>query len=419
MVFLYNLFIHLYRAGISIAAVFNSKAKLWVQGRKDIFKRLSQAMEGCNNVIWMHCASLGEFEQGRPVLEKLKETYPNQKILLTFFSPSGYEIRKNYAGADWVFYLPADTKSNAKKFIRLIKPALVVFVKYEYWYHYLHVLHRNQIPVILISAIFTKDKIFFKWYGSLHRRMLGYFSHLFLQTEDSAQLIKDLVPHQKITIAGDTRFDRVVEIVEKFQPVTTVEKFAAGRKRILVAGSTWKEDEHHLKKLLEKSEPAISLIIAPHEIDNDHIEFLKKLFPNALLYTELEDFVKNQQPIPETKVLVINNIGMLSRLYHYGHISYIGGGFNPSGIHNTLEAAVHGKPVLFGPNYQKFNEAKQLLFNKGAYSYSTDTELIEQVNTFWMHPELLEASGRAAGNYVWENKGATLHILQWIRKIFV
>ncbi|MFV0605640.1 MAG: 3-deoxy-D-manno-octulosonic acid transferase [Niabella sp.] len=412
---LYNIFIFLYRAGISVATLLNPKAKLWKKGRKNIFYRLEQDMQDSRQVIWMHCASLGEFEQGRPVLESLRKNYPLHKILLTFFSPSGYEIRKNYQGADWVYYLPLDTKCNVRRFLKIVNPSLVIFVKYEYWYNYLHQLSKNHVPTILISAIFRKDKVFFKWYGGFHRKMLNYFSHIFVQDAESKDLIKGLVSDEKITVAGDTRFDRVAELASAFQPVAPIEKFIQGKK-IIVAGSTWPDDERNLNTLLNEMEGNISLIIAPHEVDSNHIGNLQKLFTNSILYTALSSEKITNTAIANSRVLIINNIGLLSRLYYSADIAYIGGGFNSSGIHNTLEAAVYGKPVIFGPNYQKFSEAVSLVALGGGFSYQSAPELTAITQQLLDESDILKISGKVAGSFVKENTGATAIILGHIRK---
>ncbi len=361
----------------------------------------------------MHCASLGEFEQGRPVLEKIRSDYPHIKILLTFFSPSGYEVRKHYAGADWVFYLPLDTKGNVSRFLNIVKPQLAIFVKYEYWYNYLEQLRVLDIPVILISALFRKQSIFFKWYGGLHRRMLSFFTHIYVQDEESLDNLKPLLDNSKITKAGDTRFDRVIAIAGDFQPIELIEKFATGRK-LLVAGSTWPEDEKNLQLMWQQNRE-LSLIIAPHEIHGEHIRYLLGLFPDAALYSALK--VNQEADLSKKHILIIDNIGMLSRLYRYGHMAYIGGGFNRSGIHNTLEAAVYGKPVIFGPNYQKFNEAKGLLSTGGAFTYNEPAELISLIHRFLIDPPNAEAAGKAAGNFVRENQGATQCIMTGISQI--
>lgn len=411
----YDRFIKLYGASVKAAAAFNQKAKLWSEGRKNIFEELTDKFKNeKDRVIWMHCASLGEFEQGRPVLEALKKEFPSRKILLTFFSPSGYEIRKNYKGADWIFYLPLDTKANAQKFIEIVSPSLAIFVKYEYWYNYLNTIHQNKIPAILISAIFRKESIFFKWHGGLHRKMLYFFSHIFVQDEESKTLLSSIISTSKITVAGDTRFDRVVEIANRFEPIPLIEKFVAN-KQVIVAGSTWPDDEKALKKVLQDEKLLYSLIIAPHEISENHITFLKSLFPEAKLFSQINKAVDISRQGPK-EVLIIDNIGMLSKLYHYSIISYIGGGFNKSGIHNTLEAAVYGKPVIFGPNYKKFGEAVNLIKEGGGYSYNDDNELIKIIFHLQNNKNILKSSGLVAESFVKENTRATEIIMNYIRQ---
>lgn len=410
-VLMYTISVRLYKLAILIASLFNKKAKLWLEGRKDIFKNLQNAVGNGEKIIWMHCASLGEFEQGRPVLEQLRQQYPHYRLLLTFFSPSGYEIRKNYAGVDWVFYLPLDTRANAQRFIDTVKPSLSIFVKYEYWYHYLHQLHQKNIPVILISAIFRENAPFFKWYGGVHRKMATYFHHLFVQTPESYERITTIVPAERVSLTGDTRFDRVKTIADSFEALPLIEQFIANKK-ILVAGSTWPEDELMLKKLVE-NQADLSLIIAPHEITDTHLRFLKETFGEAVFYSEL---LKADSGISSGRVLVIDNIGMLSKLYYYSLVSYIGGGFNKSGIHNTLEAAVYGKPVLFGPNYQKFAEAIGLIKNKAAFSYTTDTELIQLTQSLLTNEDQLMEYSRNSGEFVASRTGATSLIVSWLKK---
>ncbi|WP_018626451.1 3-deoxy-D-manno-octulosonic acid transferase [Niabella aurantiaca] len=409
---LYSLFLYSYRAGIFIASLFDQKARLWIQGRKDLFARLKAALEANTApVIWVHCASLGEFEQGRTILETLRKEYPSHKILLTFFSPSGYEIRKNYAYADWVFYLPLDTRRNAADFVHLVKPVLTIFVKYEYWYHLLHALKATGRPILLISALFREHSVFFKPYGGFHRNMLRCFTHIFVQDDESKNRLASVIPATGITVAGDTRFDRVEQIASGFESIPAIETFTSDRPFLLVAGSTWPDDEKHLAAYMKLNSSNTTLIIAPHEINKDHIKEIESRFPGALLFSRLKD-----QPSLKSQVLIIDNIGMLSRLYHYADIAYIGGGFNKSGIHNTLEAAVFARPVLFGPNYQKFSEAKALIKKRGGISYNTEDQLIETINKLKEDSVLRTALGANAGRLVHENTGATRIISDYIRE---
>ena len=398
----------LYRTAIRIASLWNNKAKLWLNGRKNIFDRLRAELQSQDSkIIWFHCSSLGEFEQGRPVIEKLKSQNPGFKFLLTFFSPSGYEIRKDYKGVDWVFYLPLDSKKNAKTFFDIVNLALAVFVKYDYWHYYLNECKKRKIPLLLISGIFRKEQPFFKWYGNLHRSMLNCFTHFFVQDKESLQLLQS-ININNATVAGDTRFDRVSEIAENFTPIKAIEKFCSGLP-VLVAGSTWSEDEKLIKDATANF-PDLKIIIAPHEIHKEHINQLKSFFPDAVLYSQLR--VQSPEAIISDH-LIIDNIGMLSKLYHYSTIAYVGGGFN-KGIHNTIEAAVYGNPVLFGPNYKKFKEAIGLIENGGGICITSSNELSTILQKFLSDKTALELSSNNSFDFVKQNKGATEKILHYI-----
>jgi len=398
----------LYRAGVRIASLWNNKAKLWLNGRKNIFDRLSAELRAQDSrIIWFHCSSLGEFEQGRPVIEKLKSQNPGLKFLLTFFSPSGYEIRKNYKGVDWVFYLPLDSKKNAKAFFDIVNPELAVFVKYDYWYYYLNECKKRKTPLLLVSGIFRQDQPFFKWYGNLHHNMLNCFTHFFVQDKESLQLLLS-ININNATVAGDTRFDRVSEIAENFTPIEEIEKFCS-RSPVFIAGSTWPEDEKLIKDATANF-PDLKVIIAPHEIHKEHIDQLKTIFPDAVLHSQLKP--RGSQSIISNR-LIIDNIGILSRLYHYATITYIGGGFN-KGIHNTLEPAVYGKPVLFGPNYKKFKEAVGLIETGGGICISSSNELSVILQKFISNKSELELSSNNSFDFVKQNKGATEKILHYI-----
>ncbi|HEX3168295.1 MAG TPA: glycosyltransferase N-terminal domain-containing protein [Chitinophagaceae bacterium] len=418
-IFFYNIFLFLYRAGIGIASLWNKKAKLWTDGRKNIFDRLASELRTPNSkLIWFHCSSLGEFEQGRPVIENLRKRIPNSKFLLTFFSPSGFEIRRDYKGADWVFYLPLDSKTNAKAFFDIINPSFVVFVKYDYWYYYLTECKKRSIPLLLVSGIFRQDQPFFKWYGNLHRQMLNCFTHFFVQDKESYDLLKSININE-VTIAGDTRFDRVAEIAENFRPIAIAEQFC-GLSPILVAGSTWPDDEETLlKAVTEAGDPNLKLIIAPHEVHENHLANIKKLFPGALWFSNYNDSTSATNEFAwnmlakASNVLIIDNIGMLSRLYHYATVTYIGGGFN-KGIHNTLEAAVYGKPVLFGPNYKKFKEATGLIETGGAVCVKSSAELSAILQRFINNKTELELTSKNSFDFVNHNRGATEKILHYI-----
>jgi 3-deoxy-D-manno-octulosonic-acid transferase len=440
--FLYNLFLLLYSGGIRLAALWNPKARLWVNGRKNwklavsglkplasspqsavqshesgpgpqLTPHNSQAAPHQSPLIWMHCASLGEFEQGRPLLEAAREQYPGYKILLTFFSPSGYEIRKNYTGADLVLYLPMDDPNNAREFIDTIKPSLVLWVKYEYWYYYLIELKKRNIPVLLISGIFRKDQPFFKWYGGLWKKILENFDHLFVQTKSSGELLNRIGVMGNITVTGDTRFDRVITIAEQWEKLAEpIEQFCEGH-QIIVAGSTWEEDEEELIHYA-KAYPRVRFIFVPHEVSKARIQDLQQEFPEALLYSSLIN--RQLSTVIHTNVLIIDTIGILSRLYKYATIAYVGGGFNESGIHNILEAAVYGKPVIFGPEYEKFAEATGLVDAGAAFSIENALELEALLNRLLNNDEEWKKSSKVAREYVYGHKGATALIMDYIHR---
>lgn len=403
MVLLYNLSIHLYSGLIAVFSTFNEKAKLFKTGRKDLFNKLEAALKDEKRErVWFHFASLGEFEQGRPVLEKLKEEKPQLAVLMTFFSPSGYEVRKNYAGADYIFYLPLDTKSNASRFLSIVKPKEAFFTKYEYWYHYFSVLKQQNIPLYMISAIFREGQIFFKWYGAFNRSMLNCVTHFFVQNNESGELLNS-IGFTNWTVSGDTRFDRVYENSLQPKKIELIENFVANKK-VLIAGSTWPEDEALLNKLSLSLSDDWKFILAPHEVDKSHIDsIMSGLGSQAIRFSEL----KNNPGNTTARIVVIDNIGMLSSLYQYGTISYIGGGFSKSGIHNTLEPAAFSLPVIFGPNYKKFMEAGELIKTGGGFSIADFDELNYVFSTLVQNPEKLEKSSLASGNYVKQNINAT------------
>ncbi len=406
----YNIFLALYHTGVQIAALWNKKAALWVSGRKA--QQLSTTKVE-KQTVWMHCASLGEFEQGRPVLEALKKAYPNCYIVLSFFSPSGYEIRKNYSGADKVVYLPLDGPFRSKKFIETINPGLVLWVKYEYWYYYLNELKKRNTPVLLVSGIFRKEQSFFKWYGGLWKKMLGSFEHLFVQNHASVELLKSIHAHENCTVTGDTRFDRVADIAAQWEPLSeAVSQFCEGHK-VIVAGSTWEEDEEELIHYA-RVHPHIRFIFAPHEVSPERIKDLKEEFKEGILFSELAN--RQMCTVIHSNVLIIDNIGMLSRLYRYASIAYIGGGFNQSGIHNILEAAVYGKPIVFGPVYEKFAEARQLVELQGAFSIENALELEDLLNKLFSDERLLARTGEICSKYVQEHGGATQKIMDYIQR---
>ena len=388
---IYNISIWLYVVTIRIASLYNLKAKKWVKGRENIFSELESVVKNQKNIVWFHCASLGEFEQGKPIIEAYKLNHPTHQILLTFFSASGFEIKKNTALANWVFYLPADTTSNAKKFINLVNPIKVVFIKYEFWFNYMSQLKKQNIPFYSVSTIFREGQVFFKyqWFA----KQLKNVTHFFVQDEKSAELLNS-IGFSNFTISGDTRFDSVVANTKNPTKIALVELFSKNKKTI-ICGSTWAKDEMILIQYI-KNHPENNYVIAPHELDN--ISNLQKQ-SNGLLYSNA-----NEKNIFTTNVLIIDSIGLLATIYQYGNLAYIGGGFG-SGIHNILEAASFGLAVIFGPNYQKFNEAISLINKKGAISISNYEELSSAIAIFNTFDQSI------ALNYIKENSGATNKIL--------
>jgi 3-deoxy-D-manno-octulosonic-acid transferase len=391
MIFIYNVFIEILKIGITIAARFNVKAQLWIDGRKGIFNTIENGIETLNSKrystlhskrFWIHVASLGEFEQGRPIIEALKKENPKHIIILTFFSPSGYEIRKNYPLADGIFYLPLDTAANAKRFLEIVKPDVAIFVKYEFWYHYLHQLKQNGTPTLLVSGIF-REKQFAWWspYSYFFVKMLSCFTHFFVQNTPSVSILKKQ-SFENVTQAGDTRIDRVVMIPKEGRTFPLVEKFV-GTAPVLVCGSTWQTDEDRIIPLLNALDfKNWTYIFAPHDISKSNIERLKKSLPQqAVLYSHLEkNSVENVDILP--KILIIDNVGMLSALYRYGRIAYIGGGFG-TGIHNILEPIAFDLPVIFGTKYDKFEEANRLIETGGAFSIANYNQFRERL--MWLN----------------------------------
>jgi len=406
MKLLYIIGIQAYTLLIRIFSLFNPKAKLFINGRKNSYAAIAQKINPAEKHIWFHFASLGEFEQGRPVLEKLKSRYPEKKIVVTFFSPSGYEIRKNYPLAD-VFYLPVDTAKNARRFVNSINPEMAIFTKYEFWHFYFKELKDRGIPLYLISGIFRESQAFFKWYGGFYRNILKSVTYFFVQNEESLNLLKSIGLHH-VTINGDTRFDRVYENAQSSKQLPLIESFI-GNSPTLVCGSTWPEDEKILSVLPEKY-PNWKFIIAPHEIHESHIETIEKQFSaGSLRFSVLS--ASDQKPNAAPQTLIVDNIGMLSALYQYGNIAYIGGGFG-AGIHNTLEAAAFGLPVIFGPKYDKFQEAKDLIALGAAKSISSSEELIDAFDSFIENKN----AAALAKKYVADKKGATDQIISMITK---
>ena len=413
MLFLYRIFIGIYPIAAWILGFVNPKAKQWHRGRKEIFKQIAARLAANTKpIIWMHCASLGEFEQGRPVLEGLQKQYPNYSILLTFFSPSGYEVHKNYSGADYIFYLPMDSAGNARKFFNITKPSIAIFVKYEFWHYYLTQLKKLQIPTILIAGIFRKDQLFFKWYGSFYKKLLSCFTAFFVQDKSSESLLHSIGINNEVYIGGDTRFDRVIEIAEAFTPIDPIAHFC-NNSLVLVAGSTWFQDDETIAHF-EKVNPNIKFIIAPHDITNQRLQNCLGLYKNAVLYS---DYVKGFNTAPQNvNTLIIDNVGMLSKLYHYATVTFIGGGFGADGIHNCLEAAVHYKPVLFGPVYDKYLEASGLVDAGGAISIEDALDFERVANQLFSIEADRKKMGQFAGDFVHAHKGASKKIIHYIQE---
>lgn len=403
----YDLGILLYGAILRVIAPFHGKAKRWVDGRKNLLRHIEQTIEVGQQHIWFHFASLGEFEQGRAVMEQIRVKYPVEKIVVTFFSPSGYEIRKNSPLADYVFYLPEDTARNARRFIQLFNPKFVVFTKYEYWYHYFNELHKLNIRLLMISAIFREDQLFFKSYGGFYKNILRKVSFFFTQNMDSVHMLK-WIGITNAGLAGDTRFDRVIELAKQKRSFAMLDAFVSHQK-VLVAGSTWPADEEKLATWAAQH-PDWKLVLAPHEIHEEHMQRIQRLFPDALRYSLRDHYSETE--ISTTQTLVIDNIGMLSSLYNYADITYIGGGFG-AGIHNTLEAATYGKPIIFGPRYEKFQEAIDLLTLGAAFAIANTTEL-EQVFGYLSAESNRKTAGDSAANYVQQRAGATQIIMKYI-----
>jgi 3-deoxy-D-manno-octulosonic-acid transferase len=409
MTFIYKSGIFIYSVLIYFFSVFNEKAKLFVKGRKNWEKNLVQKIDSKAKYIWFHCSSLGEFEQGRPVIEELKAQFPQYKIALTFFSPSGFEIRKNYPLADVVVYLPMDTKRNASAFLNIVKPEKAFFVKYEFWYFYISELRKRNIPLYIISAIFSENQQFFKntpW-GLWYRKMLFQVEHLFVQNEKSGELLKN-IGLSNFTVSGDTRFDRVAAIAQGSKEMPIVEKFR-GNSLLIVAGSTWKPDEELLAEFINQSSN-IRFIIAPHEVSANNINRIHQLLKKpAISFSKV-----TESEIDRFQVLIIDSVGLLSSLYRYGNIAYIGGGFGV-GIHNILEAATFGLPVIFGPNYKRFKEAVDLTSLGGSVSISNSNELRQALNKLIMDENALKKASEICRNYVTKNVGSTKVI---IKKVF-
>lgn len=404
---IYNLGIHIYQLGIRLAGLFSDKPAKMVKGHREAYDLLKNKIDRNARYIWFHAASLGEFEQGRPLIERIRQEYPQYKILQTFFSPSGYEVRKNYEGADIVCYLPMDTPGDAKKFIDLVNPCMVFFVKYEFWQNYLNILYNKGVPVYSVSSIFRPNQIFFRWYGKGYQQVLKTFEHLFVQNEESKKLLAT-IGVMNTTVVGDTRFDRVLDICKAAKQLPLVQKFK-GDSLTFVAGSSWGPDEEIFIKYFN-AHPELKLIIAPHVVNDGHLkEIMSKLQRSCIRYTQA-----TEENVQQADCLIIDCYGLLSSIYRYGEISYIGGGFGV-GIHNVLEAAVYGIPVIFGPNNKKFREAQHLLANKGGFEVNGYEDFEVLMDKFLTDEAYLQASGQAAGDYVKNNSGAMKKIMDYVK----
>ncbi|MGQ9620121.1 MAG: 3-deoxy-D-manno-octulosonic acid transferase [Bacteroidales bacterium] len=406
MNFIYSLIIRIYTCVIYIASLFNSKARLWIEGRRRWQLKLASGTMDFKKTIWIHCASLGEFEQGRPLIEKIKKEMPDFRILLSFFSPSGYEIRKNYPLADYICYLPADTPENSRLFIETVNPEIALFIKYEFWNNYISELHRKDIPVYLVSGIFRKNQYFFKWYGRYFLGILKKFQHIFLQDEESSILLHR-AGIENYTVTGDTRFDRVAKIAGSSKRIPVIEKFINGEK-VLLAGSSWQKDEEIIADYINNYPARMKWIFAPHEPEQSNIERIERLFK-----TECVRFSQFSDKKISARVLIIDCIGLLSSAYRYAYIAEVGGGFG-KGIHNILEPACWGVPVLFGPNYGKFREAISLINTKGAFCFNNYKEFETILDELISNSALYESASKTALKYITENTGATKKIFKMI-----
>lgn len=412
-IIMYNIIMYIIQLGVAIGSIFNDKLRKMWQGEQDAVQTLRKKVDPDADYIWFHAASLGEFEQGRPLMEQIKKSYPQYKILLTFFSPSGYEVRKNYEGADIITYLPIDTVGNARQFLRTVRPVMAFFIKYEFWYNYLHILQYRGIPAYSVSSIFRPDQVFFKWYGRGYGRVLKCFTRFFVQNEESKKLLESIGIHDTMVV-GDTRFDRVLQIKEASKQLPIVERFVKGtpedQKKVFVAGSSWQPDEEIFLKYFNNHRDW-KLIVAPHVIGEDHLKFIFSLIKDkkVVRYTQA-----TEDNVAEADVLIIDCFGLLSSVYHYGDVAYVGGGFGV-GIHNVLEAAVWGMPVLFGPNNKHFAEAQGLLQSGGGIEiedYETFSLIMSQLSDGSAY---YDTCGQEAGAFVQSLAGATKKVLSSVK----
>ena len=405
MLFLYNLAVSLAAFFLKIVALFSPKIKLFVEGRKNVFSILEEKINPNDKTIWFHSASLGEYEQGLPVIEKIKEKYPSHKIIVTFFSPSGYEVRKNNTAADVTVYLPLDTKRNAKRFLKLVHPEFAFFIKYEFWLNYLKELEKNKTPAYLISGIFRDSQMFFKWYGGFYRKALKAFTYFFVQNESSKQKI-EAIGFKNVVVSGDTRFDRVAAILERDNSLDYIKNFKNNQQTIVI-GSSWPKDEVLIAEYINQAPENVKFIIAPHNIKTDQITNLKsQITKSTVLFSEKEN--KN---LSDYNVFIIDTIGLLTKIYSYGTIAYVGGGFGNPGIHNILEPAAFGIPIVIGPNYSNFAEAVSLVGLGGCMTITNVSELKEILNRLLTDKTFLKEKSQICESFIQNNKGASNTIM--------
>ncbi|WP_324217769.1 3-deoxy-D-manno-octulosonic acid transferase [Flavobacterium sp.] len=408
MFFLYNLMVIFASQILKLLALFSPKMKLFVDGRKTIFTTLTEKIKSSDQTIWFHAASLGEYEQGLPVIEKIKERFPNHKIVLTFFSPSGFEVRKHNTVADVTVYLPLDTKRNAHKFVEIVHPEMAFFIKYEYWPNYLNELKKGQIPTYLISGIFRENQLFFKWYGGFYRKALNTFSHFFVQNSKSKELLLQL-GKTNVTVSGDTRFDRVAAILEKNNTLDFIADFKNDTLTIVV-GSSWPKDENLLIDFINSTPHKVKFIIAPHNIKTEQIQQLKNsITKKTVLFSE-----KENENLSDFDVFIIDTVGILTKIYSYADIAYVGGGFGNPGVHNILEPATFGVPIVIGPNFSHFAEAMALVNMEGCISISNQKELNETFENLIQNEDIRYEKGHVCSTFVQMNKNATTTILKHI-----
>ena len=411
---LYNFFLLLYPIIAKLIAPFNEKANHWVQGQSQVWAEIGRLAAQLNKpIIWVHCASYGEFEQGLPIIEKLKSDYPGYQIWLTFFSPSGYLHRKNDTNVDFVSYLPLDGPENASRFIHLIQPKLIIFIKYEFWYYYLAEAKKQKIPTLLVAAIFRKDQLFFKHYGRFYLKMLDLFSGILVQDANSFELIKPLIHEQKIKVIGDTRFDRVVTTAKNIQQYDWLSKFFTAP--IIIAGSTWNKD-HEILSNLTTTHTNLNWIIVPHLVDKKSIQQCAQFFPTATLLSDLLHTGKAAISFEQPTIIIVDQMGYLRSLYQYAHICYVGGGFGAEGIHNVLEPAAFAKPVIWGPNDTKYIEAKGLLEAGGGFRIQNKVELTDTLFSLLHDKTTYENTSKNAVNFIQKNAGATQKIMSYIQE---